>query len=196
MTKGTVLIMSSFFEEETNSIFETLKRIDVPKGTRKYLYTNQKFNSQKLASVVNMESGYPIEPLRLHNAAFATKAGTAARETYLRDGFTACCLYQAIFSGRHEEIYFLQCFRDNSSIKQDIFVAGQDMPVVFVRGEGAESDSFVIRLTPQSPECRLAVSQARELYLCGAAHAMDPICLETILLWSGKTDQPHLSGPV
>lgn len=161
--------MSGFFEAEAQSAFDYLKDVKAPKGTKKYLYTNGKFDGRKIVKPLNTEGSYPADLLRLYNNALSVRSEDA-RKVYMRDGYAVYGLHRSASEQKFEEIYYLHAAGPEDDICQALAWTWKGLPVEMVRSRGG---GYALRLDAGAPACLETMDSARELYLCGAAHAFE-----------------------
>ncbi|WP_346900619.1 hypothetical protein [uncultured Roseibium sp.] len=169
MAKTSALIMAGFFEAEAQSAFDYLKDVKAPKGTKKYLYTNGKFDGRKIVKPLNTEGSYPAELLRLYNSALSVRSEDA-RQAYMRDGYAVYGLHRSASERKFEKIYYLHAAVPDDDIHQALARDWKSLPVEMMRSGGG---GYAIRLDTGAPTCLETMEVARELYLCGAAHAFE-----------------------
>ncbi|WP_346913546.1 hypothetical protein [uncultured Roseibium sp.] len=177
MAKTSALIMSGFFQAEAQIAFDYLKDVKAPKGTKKYLYTNGKFDGQKIVKPLNTEGSYPADLLRLYNSALSVRSEDA-REAYMRDGYAVYGLHRSASEQKFEEIYYLQAAGPDDDIHRALARDWKGLPVEMVRSRGG---GYALRLETGAPACLETMENARELYLCGAAHAFETDALTQCL---------------
>lgn len=177
MAKTSALIMSGFFEAEAQIAFDYLKDVTAPKGTKKYLYTNGKFDGRKIVKPLNTEGSYPADLLRLYNSALSVRSEDA-RKAYMRDGYAVYGLHRSASERKFEEIYYLHAAGPEDDIHRALTRDWKGLPVEMAR---SRSGGYALRLATGAPGCLDTMESARELYLCGAAHAFEADALTLCL---------------
>jgi len=170
--------MCGFSEDEAQTAFDYLKDVEAPKGMKKFLCTNGKFDGRKIVKTLNTEGSYPTELLRLHNSALSLRAADR-RQAYMRDGYAVYCLHRFAAERKFDEICFLQASGPEDDIRHALAHEWTGLPVEMVR---SGSGGCAIRLDTTMPACLDRMETARELYLCGAAHAFEADALARSLL--------------
>jgi hypothetical protein len=177
VAKTSALIMGGFFEAEAQNAFDYLKDVKAPKGTKKYLYTNGKFDGRKIVKPLNTEGSYPAELLRLYNSALSVRSEDA-RKAYMRDGYAVYGLHRSASEQKFEEIYYLHAAGADDDIHRALNREWKGLPVEMAR---SRNGGYAIRLETGAPACLDTMESARELYLCGAAHAFETDALTQCL---------------
>ena len=182
MARTSTLIMSGFFAAEAQIAFDYLKDIEPRKGMRKYLCSNGKFECRKPVKFLNTEASYPVDLLRLHNTALAVRDDTIS-QAYIRDGYAVYCLHKFASEQDYGDVYYLHAVGPGDDVRRALAYEWQGRPVELVQ---SNYGGYAIRLNTSDPSGLEAIETARELYLCGAAHAFEaPALMQCLMLERG-----------
>jgi hypothetical protein len=185
-----LLLASALDALESAAGLELLRNTILPNAT-KFVVTNGKLDTQKLAKTFNVESGYPAEPVHLQT--LAAWAEASRHDPRYRDGYDLFCLRKILAAQDGFDLAVLLRGPVDLGTGATLVTRLQGRLFRSLQAEiptdpGADERTNVL-FDLRDQRIRAFLDHARELYVTGAVYGITPYSFERALSTAGQALQ-------